>query len=440
MDGDPLLAWEKKIELVQVAKVLSRMQLLGRDFSDVYSPVGGRPITDWALNYDLIAASGVFTPEEERCVRRFLMLSAHMFMEPDMMNWQYNGRNANFEADRVEIIGTVGVVFAGNPDADAFVTHARSRIERILNVYCTPGSGCWFENPACYYLQSMKCWTSLACLMADHGLLDPTSIPRLKDFMSWGINLITAEAPESAASWAAAATNEKAAVSRPIRRIPPIGDHAGLGGLFPEQYAMMAKLYRQCDPAFADRLLWAYQAGGNSGGRFGNIPLLFASLSEADLRPAPPPALTSRRLEGFGAVFRGKFGKADEFYLLFKQGPGGYRYHRTVGVAVTGEGIDDMLWFARDGISFAYAKCRFDGRYGTLRRRTSALELILLDGRRIESDGIILESDGPAVQIRITGDRVDLTAERAGRVTVADQGTRKILTLDGKPIHTDWTR
>ena len=113
---------------------------------------------------------------------------------------------------------------------------------------------------------------------------------------------------------------------------------------------------------------------------------------------------------------------------------------RTAGVAVTGEGIDDMLWFARDGIRFAEAKCRFDGRYGALRRRANALELILLDGRRLESDGISLESDGPAVQIQITGDRVDLTAEGTGRVTVTDHGTPKILTLDGKPIHTDWTR
>ena len=154
--GDPTVAWIKKIELVQAARLVSQMHLLGRDFSDTYSPVGGRPLTDWAQDYDLIAASGVFTPDEERSVRRFLMLAAHMFLERDFMNWTYNGRNANFEADRAEIIGTIGVVFTGNPDAATFVSHAKSRLEQILNVYCTPGSGRWYENPACYYLQSMK--------------------------------------------------------------------------------------------------------------------------------------------------------------------------------------------------------------------------------------------------------------------------------------------
>ena len=49
------------------------------------------------------------------------------------------------------------------------------------------------------------------------------------------------------------------------------------------------------------------------------------------MKPAPAPMLTSRRLEGFGAVFRGGFNTDKEFYLLFKQGPGGYRYHNTEG-------------------------------------------------------------------------------------------------------------
>jgi len=91
------------------------------------------------------------------------------------------------------------------------------------------------------------------------------------------------------------------------------------------------KLYRASDPAFADLLLWAWQAGGADGSYYGNLPLIFASLSEDDLKPADPPVLASRRLEGFGGVLRGNFGRDDEFYLLLKQGPGGYRYHRSEG-------------------------------------------------------------------------------------------------------------
>ena len=349
VEGDPRLAWRKKKELVGVAHVRAKLTLLGRDFSDMYSPVGGRPITAWAEDYDLVAASGVFTPDEERLVRAFLLLMGHLYGETDLMNWRYGSRNANFEADRVDVVGTVGLTFQGNPDADAMARHAAESMERALNVYCTPGSGKWYENPACYYLQSSKCRLNLAFHLWSHGISDPTAIPRLRDFLNWGILLLTPPAPTSYAALANGVDDYDAAPK--TRRIPPIGDHAGLGRWLPEHYALAAKMYRDRAPEFADRLLWAWQsanpdAGGpaqaapeqpgempnsTDGSDFGSLPLLFAALDEEDVRPAPDCALASRRLEGFGAVLRGGFGTAQEFYLLWKQGPGGYRFHRTEG-------------------------------------------------------------------------------------------------------------
>ncbi len=332
IDGDPAAAWQKKQELVREAIVRSRLVLLGRDYSDAYSPVGGRPITPWVEEYDLIAASGVFTPDEERLVRQFFMLMGHLFVEPDFMNWKFNSRNANFEADRVDIVGSIGLVFHGNPDADRFVAHAVELMERSINVYCTPGSGKWYENPACYYLQASRCRTNLAFHLATHQIMDPTRIERMKDFLRWGVLLLTPPAP-SRYSVMRDGTGDDEGYRRTtkVRRIPPIGDHAHLGPWVPDHYALMAKLYRESDPAFADLLLWAWQTGGQDGGYFGNAPPVFASLNESDMPRAPEPHLTSRRLEGFGAVFRGHFGQENEFYLLFKQGPGGYRFHRTEG-------------------------------------------------------------------------------------------------------------
>lgn len=329
VDADPAVAWRKKRELVGVARIRARMTLLGRDFGDMYSPVGARPITPWAEDYDLIAASGVFTPAEERLVRQWLMLMGHLYVEPDFMNWQFNSRNANFEADRVDVVGAIGLVFHGSPDADGFVRHAAELMERALRVYCTPGSGKWYENPACYYLQAAKCRTNLAFHLASHGVCDPTAISRFKDFLQWGVLLLTPPCPSRYDTMRDGCADY--AAEPKVRRIVPVGDHAHVGPWVPEFYALMSKLYRPRDPAFADLLLWAYQAGGADGGYFGNLPLFFAALEEADLRPAPPALLESRRLEGFGAIFRDRFGAPDEFCLLLKQGPGGYRYHRTEG-------------------------------------------------------------------------------------------------------------
>jgi hypothetical protein len=331
VEGDPLVAWRKKVELVGVAHVRARMTLLGRDYSDMYSPVGARPITQWAEEYDLIAASGVFTEAEERLVRAFLILMGHLYMSPDLMNWKYGSRNANFEADRVDVVGTIGVVFQGHPDSATFTRHAIELMERSLNTYCTPGSGKWYENPACYYLQASKCRMNLLFHLANAGLFDPTSLPRLKDYLRWGILLLTPPCPHDYDVMRDGCDKAAYRAAEKVRRIAPVGDHAHLGPWVPEHYALAARLYRASDPQFADELLWAYQSSGADGGYFGNLPLLFARLEEADLAPAPAQQLASRRLQGFGAVFRGQFGREDEFFLLFKQGPGGYRYHRTEG-------------------------------------------------------------------------------------------------------------
>jgi len=332
MEGEgPVETWRKKKELMVNAPIRARMVLLGRDMGDLYSPVGGRWISIFMENYDLIAASGAFTEEEERTARAYFILMGHMFMEPDFMNWLYNSRNANFESDRTEIIGTIGLAFRGNPSSGKFLSHCMDLMERSLNTYCTPGSGKWYENPACYYFAALGPRVNLAFHLAEHGLLDPVSIARFKDCLRWGILLLTPNFPHSYELMYDGCSAEEYETVGKVRRVPPIGDHARLGTWVPEQYPMMAKLYRATDPEFADLLLWAYQAGGSDGGYFSNKPALFASLEEGDLKPAPEQTVASRRLEGFGAVFRGGFNTGKEFYLLFKQGPGGYRYHRTEG-------------------------------------------------------------------------------------------------------------
>jgi hypothetical protein len=330
LNSDPVQVWKLACEMRAEAPLRSRMTLLGRDYSDVYSPVGGRGITPFAEQYDLIAPTGVFSAEEERDVRSMLLLMGHMFMEEDFMNWRFNSRNANFEADRVDIVGTVGLAFRGNPDAEEMISHALGLMERSLEVYCTPGSGKWYENPACYYLHAASCRLNLAFHLWKHNLLDVSEIPRLKDFLRWGPLLLTAPYPHDYTILRDGCTFEEYEQAEKVRRIPPIGDHAKLGQWVSEFFALMGKTFKDSDPDFAEFLRWAYQEGGSDGGHFSKFPLFFTAIEE-DLTPAKPQILESRRLEGFGSVFRGAFGTPDEFYLLFKQGPGGYRYHRTEG-------------------------------------------------------------------------------------------------------------
>ncbi|MDF3058516.1 MAG: hypothetical protein K0R17_2731 [Rariglobus sp.] len=356
LDGDPLIAWRKRIDFLCIAEIRSRMTLLGRDWSDMYSPVLGRPITEWVEEYDLIAASGVFSPEEERSVRAFFILMGHMFMETDFMNWQFGGRNANFEADRADIVGAIGIVFDGHPDAEKFQRHVIELTKRALVSYCTPGSGKWHENPACYYLQNAKCRMNLVYHLVAHGRLSLDEIPLLRDFLRWGILLLTPPHPVAYATMRDGQGSDLFDRVEKVRKIAPVGDHATIGRWLPEHYATIGKLFRSSDPVFAEELLNSYFVANADGARlvtryarpveqegeqlfhdiyssatFGNLPLFFTVIEEPDIPEAPAITLASRRLEGFGAVLRQGFNTDREGYVLLKQGPGGYRYHRTEG-------------------------------------------------------------------------------------------------------------
>ena len=164
-----------------------------------------------------------------------------------------------------------------------------------------------------------------------HDLFDATTIPRLKDFLRWGVLLLMPPTPHSYELMRDGVAGDRYLEQERVRRLPPIGDHAHIGPWVPDHYAAAAKMYRESDPEFSDLLLAAFTEGGRDGGAYGNAANIFCALDDVDLRPARLPVLPSRRLEGFGAIFREHMGTDREFYLLLKQGPGGYRYHRTEG-------------------------------------------------------------------------------------------------------------
>lgn len=331
LHADPLVAWRTKLQLIAQAPIRSRMILLGREYSDMYSPVGARNLTPWCEEYDALAASGVFSEEEERLIRRSFILIGHMHRTRDFMNWNYGSRNANFEADRVDVVGTIGLVFQGNPDAQDLVEHALEQTRRGMKAYCTPGSGRWYENPACYYLHAMKCRLHLLIRLAQVGLLDPTQINMLKELLRWGILLLTPPIPGTIPQMAMPCDDATYHGLDKFRHVAPIGDHAILGRELPEHWAILAGYFDNDDSEFANLLRWAFVSTGNGSGDFGDIALHLSHPHVADTTVKQQPELISRRLEGFGSVFRDHFNETDEFYLLFKLGPGGYRYHRTEG-------------------------------------------------------------------------------------------------------------
>jgi len=92
-------------------------------------------------------------------------------------------------------------------------------------------------------------------------------------------------------------------------------------------FAWSASLLKEKDPAFAGRMMHAWQRGGSvlfgdHGLGFGQGWLQPLQLIDPDIPPVPPAApLASERLTGYGALLRNNYGTDRESYFLFKMGP-----------------------------------------------------------------------------------------------------------------------
>ena len=105
---------------------------------------------------------------------------------------------------------------------------------------------------------------------------------------------------------------------------------------------------------------------------------------------------------------------------------------RTFGVKVKGEGIDDVIFLSRDSQKFAAGGVVFEGRYGTVIHRAAGMQLALLSGSVLESDGVRVESSGPAVFVNAGAKAVEIVAEGEGFVEVNWQGKRHALKVSGR--------
>ena len=350
LEGGAALAWRRARRLADQWPRWVRQLWCSRENNDTWSPVGSRTFTPAALEFDLLAGTGAFTADEERELRACMVTTGHFQLSGDFMNWRYGARNANFEADRVDAIGTIGMVLGRHRDGEAFIAHAVERTGTALEAYTVPGSGKWYENPACYYLVSLRCRVGLLTHLAHAGAADPDAIPRLDDFLRWITLVCTPPVPQAAEAWRAGCRHEAYATLVRGRLVAPVGDNGGLGPDIPEAALIGAELVERRDPVLAADLRSLWAEAGRGGGYHGDPSLMFLHARRDDLTAAPL-RLPSRRLEGYGAVFRGGMGTAQEFCLLAKCGPGGYRYHRSEGSFILVADGRPLVWDGSNGSS-----------------------------------------------------------------------------------------
>ncbi len=106
---------------------------------------------------------------------------------------------------------------------------------------------------------------------------------------------------------------------------------------------------------------------------------------------------------------------------------------RHVGVAVTGDGIRDQLFFSRQEETFTSGPIRFRGRYGAVVERGETTRLSLLLGKSLEAAGLRIVSNAGDQAGREPA--VHVTASPAGIAVVAEGHGTVEITGCGSPIH-----
>lgn len=302
----------------------------GIEFSSHLSPVGVRPVFRHAAQIDLLLGADLLEPEIKKQLRDRFIYLAYLLTDSMFMAHKYNAGHPNFDADRYIAIAAVAMLYPDHPHANQWIDHVVHSLREAMRIYVISQSGKWAENLGGYYNWSTNIIGGMAWALKFTGAADPYAWPEFQNFWRWGLETVLPPKPS---------TGELGKVGihklKRIRLTAGIGDNGGDGGLGVHGgFALAGAGILEHNPELGRQLLWFWNEGGRYG--FGHYPYsLFFGLTREHIKIAEAqssmPDFQSHILEGYGSLFRADFGKPTETYVLFKAGPGGYRYHGEEG-------------------------------------------------------------------------------------------------------------
>ncbi|MCH8150148.1 MAG: hypothetical protein IH987_19580, partial [Planctomycetes bacterium] len=304
----------------------------GFEFSSHLTPVGIRPVYQYATKIDLLLGErDLLGLEIQQKLRERFVFLAYLLADSSFMAHKYNAGHPNFDADRYVTLAGIAMLYPDHPHSRQWLDSAVGSLREAMRVYVIPNSGKWAENLGGYYNWSTNIIGGLARALKHTGSADPYAWPEFQDFWRWG--LVTALPPKPAIKTIGGDT-PPGKLAR-VRQTPGIGDNGGDGGLGVHGgFALAGANMLQHNPELGRQLLWFWDQGGRIGYRHYPYAMFFG-MTTKHLRtsrdPQSAPKFQSRVLQGYGSIFRTDFGRPAESYVLFKCGPGGYRYHGEEG-------------------------------------------------------------------------------------------------------------
>ena len=302
----------------------------GIEFSSHLTPVGIRPVFRHAAKIDLLLGADLLEPGVKKQLRDRFVYLAYLLTDSMFMAYKYNAGHPNFDADRYIAIAAVAMLYPDHPHAKQWLDHAVRSLREAMRIYVISQSGKWAENLGGYYNWSTNIIGGMAWALKFTGSADPYAWPEFQNFWKWG--LLTTLPPKPSTGQLG---KVEAKELKRTRLTAGIGDNGGDGGLGVHGgFALAGAGILEHNQELGRQLLWFWNEGGRHG--FGHYPYsLFFGLSPEQIKiagdPRSKPDFRSQVLDGYGSLFRADFGKPTESYVLYKCGPGGYRYHGEEG-------------------------------------------------------------------------------------------------------------
>lgn len=273
------------------------------------NPVSIRGVAPGCDGFDHLRAQGGLTADEDALLRAEYVFLASMLYDPDYYPWDkcmlpvddpdsteplFAGMiNQNFNADRFNMVGRIGLSLPTHPESKKWVDHFVQQLNLQWQFYLYPESGCWEESHtyANHVLNTILPMLHKLRTQAGINLFKDERLKRMFDFFVRTVTPLDK-------NWG-------------TRITPACGDHAE-GNYYREIYRTAAEGFATADPKFARRLMWMYRQQGGQ---------------EPSAIEAAPQELESEYLRGFGGVLRANDAAGDETFFLLRCGQSWGHHH-----------------------------------------------------------------------------------------------------------------
>lgn len=290
--------------------------------------VGGMEVSDEmlkrCLGLEFLLGSDQLTPQEKHAILVKLAFMVNVIHDPFWMPPNhpflpqthepypaYVQGTPNQKHCYISARGILESALTGHPDLPRWTAHTLEEYQR-----CLPGSvaesGVHAESPFYSSRDTMRFgpfWRALTRAGVKGPVVDHW-MKRLRNTFEYMGDMTTPPDPRMGG----------VRVYHPLGRSSP--------GVIDPTFIIGADPWAKDDPTLASRMRWLWEQQGKpspyildtTGGR--NIGLtLLAAVAMFDAKPLEKPPLTSRRWDGFGAIFRSRVGSGDESNVTFRHDP-----------------------------------------------------------------------------------------------------------------------